>query len=202
MSQIQCYTITMNTNTEYDPLPPGLFVWMDLEYTTTDVDTARILEVAAIITNRQLEQIGEPFSLTCKPDDFSEHSMPESVVDMHTRNGLLDDVSASTYNEAALEKQALNWLKQTANDTVLIHCGYYLQCDREILARRMPALYERLGFRQLDVRCLEEMADAWTSQGRYRRTNSHNHRALGDVREAILLAGKYKERFVPKISLN
>lgn len=108
----------------YDPLPPGLFVWMDLEYMTTDVDTARILEVAAIITNCQLEQIGEPFSLTCKPDDFSEHSMPESVVDMHTRNGLLDDVSASTYNEAALEKQALNWLKQTANDAVLIHCGY------------------------------------------------------------------------------
>lgn len=188
----------MNTNTEYDPLPPGLFVWMDLEYTTTDVDTARILEVAAIITNRQLEQIGEPFSLTCKPDDFSEHSMPESVVDMHTRNGLLNDVSASKYNEAALEKQTLNWLKQTANDAVLIHCGYYLQCDREILARRMPALYERLGFRQLDVRCLEEMADAWTSQGRYRRTSRHNHRALDDVREAILLAGKYKERFMPR----
>lgn len=186
----------------YDPLPPGLFVWMDLEYTTTNVDTARILEVAAIITNRQLEQIGESFSLACKPDGFSEHSMPESVVDMHTRNGLLDDVSVSKYNEAALEKQALNWLQQTVNDAILIHCGYYLQCDREILARRMPALYERLGFRQLDVRCLEEMADAWTSQGRYRRTNHHNHRALGDVREAILLAGKYKERFVSKISLN
>ena len=88
----------------YDPPPPGLFVWMDLEYTTTDVDTARILEVAAIITNRQLEQIGEPFSLACKPNGFSEHSMPESVVDMHTRNGLLDDVSVSKYNEAALEK--------------------------------------------------------------------------------------------------
>lgn len=115
MSQIQCYTITMNTNTEYDPLPPGLFVWMDLEYTTTDVATARILEVAAIITNRQLKQIGEPFSLTCKPDDFSKHSMPKSVVDM--------------------------------------------QYDREVLAKRMPALYERLGFRQLDVRCAEEMAD-------------------------------------------
>ena len=55
----------------YDPLPPGLFVWMDLEYTTTNVDTARILEVAAIITDRQLEQIGEPFSLTCKPDDWA-----------------------------------------------------------------------------------------------------------------------------------
>lgn len=182
----------------YDPLPPGPFVWMDLEYTTTDVDTARILEVAAIITNRQLEQIGEPFSLTCKPDDFSGHSMPESVVDMHTRNGLLNDVSASKYNEAALEKQALNWLQQTVNDAVLIHCGYYLQCDREILARRMPALYERLGFRQLDMRCAEEMADAWTSQGRYRRTSRHNHRALDDVREAILLGGKYKERFVPQ----
>lgn len=183
----------------YDPLPPGLFVWMDVEYTTTDVDTARILEVAAIITDRQLEQIGEPFSSACKPDDFSKHSMPESVVDMHTRNSLLDDVSASTYNEAALEKQALNWLQQTANDAVLIHCGYYLQCDREILARRMPALYERLGFRQLDVRCLEEMADAWTSQGRYRRTDRHNHRALGDVREAILLAGKYRERFTENL---
>lgn len=183
----------------YDPLPPGLFVWMDLEYTTTDVDTARILEVAAIITDRQLEQIGEPFSLTCKPDDFSKHSMPESVVDMHTQNGLLDDVSASTYSETALEKQALNWLQQTANNAVLIHCGYYLQCDREILAKRMPALYERLGFRQLDVRCLEEMTDAWTSQGRYRRTDRHNHRALGDVREAILLGGKYKERFTKNI---
>ena len=115
----------MNTNTGYDPLPPGLFVWMDLEYTTTDIDTARILEVAAIITNRQLEQIGEPFSLTCKPDDFSKHSMPESVVDMHTQNGLLNDVSVSKYNEATLEKQALNWLQQTANDAVLIHCGYF-----------------------------------------------------------------------------
>ena len=68
---------------DYDPLPPGLFVWMDVEYTTTDVATARILEVAAIITNRQLKQIGEPFSLACKPDDFSKHSMPKSVVDMH-----------------------------------------------------------------------------------------------------------------------
>ena len=62
----------------------------------------------------------------------------------------------------------------------------------------MPALYERLGFRQLDVRCLEEMADAWTSQGRYRRTDHRSHRALGDVREAILLAGKYKERFMSR----
>ncbi|QJU05087.1 hypothetical protein FBF32_02450 [Candidatus Saccharibacteria bacterium oral taxon 488] len=94
----------MNTNTEYDPLPPGLFVWMDLEYTTTDVDTARVLEVAAIITNRQLGQIGEPFSLTCKPDDFSGHSMSESVVDMHTQNGLLDDVSASAYNGGRTRK--------------------------------------------------------------------------------------------------
>ena len=80
----------------------------------------------------------------------------------------------------------------------------YLQCDREILAKRMPmpVLYKRLGFRQFDVRCAEEMADAWTSQGRYRRTSRHNHRALDDVREAILLAGKYEERFIPEISLN
>ena len=105
----------------------------------------------------------------------------------------------SKYNEAALEKQALNWLKQTANDAVLVHCGYYLQCDREILARRMPALYERLGFRQLDMRCAEEMADAWTSQGRYRRTDRRNHRALGDVREAILLARKYRAIYIEMI---
>ena len=80
----------------------------------------------------------------------------------------------------------------------------YLQCDREILAKRMPmpVLYKRLGFRQFDVRCAEEMADAWTSQGRYRRINHHDHRALGDVGEAILLDGKYEERFIPEISLN
>ena len=79
----------------------------------------------------------------------------------------------------------------------------YLQCDREILAKRMPmpVLYKRLGFRQFDVRCAEEMADAWTSQGRYRRINHHDHRALGEG-EAILLAGKYEERFIPEISLN
>ena len=71
--------------------------------------------------------------------------------------------------------------------------------SREILAKRMPALYERLGFRQFDVRCLEEMADAWTDQGRYRRTSRHNHRALSDVREAILLAGKYRERFTENL---
>lgn len=184
-----------NNDLPHDPLQPADLVWIDVEYDQLDTAQATILEIAGIITDRQLHPIGDPFAMTCRPKGFELEAMSPKAYKLHTANGLLAEVFASRDDEAGLEQNFLAWLKSITASNPVIHCGYYLQADREILHKRMPQILDRLGFRQLDLRSLEEAADAWSIKGRYARPKRRTHRALDDVEDAITLAKWYRERF-------
>lgn len=180
---------------QYDPLEPALLMWIDIEFTGLNPESDSILEIAARITDRNLEAIGSDFSETCLPVGFDSSALASIVHEMHTKNGLLDDVMRSILNETGLEEKFLEWIADRAQEGPLVHAGYYLAKDREFVSLRMPKLAERLGFRTLDVRTLEEAADAWTPHGRFARGGNGNHRALGDVKDAIRLAAEYRRYF-------
>lgn len=179
----------------HDPLPIASLVWLDFEFDTSDNSKAQILEIGGVITDRELRYLGDPFSCVVRPPYFHADSMPKPVFEMHRQSGLLDDVQSSVLSNEAAEKLCNEWIENIAADVKLVHCGYYLQLDREVVARVMPQLYSRLGYRQLDLRSLEEAADAWTFSGRFSRPKNRSHRALQDVFDAIELARAYRSAF-------
>lgn len=179
----------------YDPLEPAIMLWIDFEFDTLETDVAHILEVGCIATCRGLERIGDPFVGVACPSGFREDDMEQAIRTMHLRSGLLADLKKTDLLERDLEKLLLNWINGVAGNSPVVHCGYYIQADREIVKRVMPELYSRLGFRQLDLRTLEEACDAWTENGRFSRSDRRSHRALKDVEDAIALACMYGKRY-------
>lgn len=179
----------------HDPLEPAIMIWMDLEFDTLETDAAHILEVACAATDRRLVNIGEPFVGVIRPYGFREEYMDESIRNMHRDSGLLSDMRATDLSENDLEDVILKWIDRVAGSSPLVHCGYYIHADREIIKRVMPQLYSRLSFRQLDLRTLEEAADAWTESGRFSRPGKRSHRALEDVKDAIALARIYGKQY-------
>jgi oligoribonuclease len=115
---------------------------------------------------------------------------------MHEENGLLADIRSNGVSSQQAQSAVLEWLRETVpEDRELVHCGYYVELDRLVLSREWPAVREEIGYRVLDVRTLEEAADAWSPNGRFARTRSGGHRAAGDVDEAIELSRRYAPFF-------
>ena len=179
----------------HDPLEPAVMLWMDFEFDTLETDAAHILEVACVATDRRLVNIGESFVGVSCPSGFREEDMDKSIRSMHRDSGLLSDMSETDLSERELEGVLLKWIDRVAGNGPLVHCGFYIQADREIVKRVMPQLYSRLSFRQLDLRTLEEAADAWTESGRFSRLGRRSHRALKDVKDAIALARMYGKQY-------
>ncbi|MFW5921224.1 MAG: oligoribonuclease [Polyangiales bacterium] len=176
---------------------PGHIVWIDLEMTGLDPERHRIIEIATLVTDDELEVVVEgPDLVVHQPQEVLD-GMNAWSREHHAKSGLTDRVRASEVTETEAEERTLALLQQ--------HCargraplgGNSVHLDRRFLARYMPRLEAHLHGSNLDVSTLKELARRWRPQvlASAPRKKDH-HRALDDIRESIEELRYYREHLL------
>ena len=160
-------------------------VWIDLEMTGLDPDSDRIIEIATIVTDAQLNVVAEGPVLAVHQPDSVLAGMDDWNRRTHGESGLLERVRRSTVDAGAAEELTLAFLRQHAESGVSPMCGNSICQDRRFLARGMPALEKFFHYRNLDVSTLKELARRWYPDVLAGLQKSSRHLALDDIRESI-----------------
>ncbi|MBM9535946.1 oligoribonuclease [Desulfobulbus alkaliphilus] len=170
-------------------------VWIDLEMTGLNPFTDRILEVATVITNSELDILADgPVIAIQQPEEVLAR-MDKWNRDHHRHSGLLDRVRQSTYSCPQAEMETLAFVRQWARDRVSPMCGNSVWHDRRFLARYMPELEIFFHYRNIDVSTLKELALRWAPDLANFNKECH-HLALEDIRESIAELKHYSNSFI------
>ena len=174
-------------------------VWIDCEMTGLSLEHDALVEIAALVTDSELNVLGEGVDIVIRPSDEALAHMPDVVRVMHTTSGLLTELeSGVTLAEA--ESQVLAYVREhvpTARKAPL--AGNTVYVDRGFLARDMRALDEHLHYRLVDVSSIKELIRRWFPKIYFNApVKSGGHRALADIRESIEELRFYRQAvFVP-----
>jgi oligoribonuclease len=169
-------------------------VWIDCEMTGLSLAQDALIEVAALVTDSELNVLGEGVDLVIRPPAEALETMPQIVRDMHTKSGLLAELDGGiTLAEA--EEQVLDYVRAHVPEQRRAPlCGNSVATDRGFLARDMPALEQHLHYRIVDVSSIKELARRWFPRAYFNSPEKNgNHRALADIRESIAELGYYRE---------
>jgi oligoribonuclease len=159
-------------------------------------DNDRILEVAIVITDGQLNVVAEgPVKVVHQPDDVFER-MDSWNKSTHRKSGLIDRVKAATQNEAEVEAELIAFLAQHVPENTSPMCGNSICQDRRFLARSMPKLEAFFHYRNLDVSTLKELAKRWKPGIMAGFVKHGKHEALADIHESIEELKYYREHFL------
>ena len=173
---------------------------MDLEMTGLDPARDRIVEIATIVTDDELEIVAEGPDLVVHQPAELLAQMVDIVRDMHTRSGLLTEIEASTLSLEDAGRQTLAFIREHVPEPRSVPlCGNSIGTDRRFLAAQLPEIEEHLHYRSVDVSSIKELARRWYPKillSAPRKVGSH--RALGDIRESIAELRYYRDRvFAP-----
>ncbi|TCS71674.1 oligoribonuclease [Sulfuritortus calidifontis] len=171
-------------------------VWVDMEMSGLDPDKERILEIALIVTDAQLEVVEEAPVLVVHQPDAVLDAMDAWNKGTHGKSGLIDKVKASTLTEAEAEARMLAFMQKHVPNRTSPMCGNSICQDRRFLARYMPQLEAYFHYRNLDVSTLKELARRWRPGLMEGFTKANNHTALADIRESIAELRYYREHFI------
>ncbi|SCK55020.1 oligoribonuclease [Streptomyces sp. WMMB 714] len=174
-------------------------VWIDCEMTGLSLADDALIEVAALVTDSELNVLGEGVDVVIRPPARALASMPEVVREMHIASGLLDELDEGTTLDEA-EKQVLAYVREHAPEAGRAPlCGNSVGTDRGFLARDMAELETHLHYRIVDVSSIKELARRWYPRAYFNSPPKNgNHRALADIRESIAELRYYREAvFVP-----
>ncbi|RMI40166.1 oligoribonuclease [Streptomyces triticirhizae] len=175
-------------------------VWIDCEMTGLSLADDALVEVAALVTDSELNVLGDGVDVVIRPPDAALESMPDVVRAMHTASGLLDELAGGrTLAEA--EDLVLDYVVKHAPEAGKSPlAGNSVGTDRGFLARDMPRLEGHLHYRVIDVSSIKELARRWYPRVYFNSPEkSGNHRALADIRESIAELRYYREAvFVPQ----
>ncbi|HET7363378.1 MAG TPA: oligoribonuclease [Burkholderiales bacterium] len=167
------------------PGDPNNLIWIDMEMTGLQPDSDRIIEIAVLVTNPQLEVVAEgPVLVVHQPDEVLD-AMDTWNKSTHKKTGLIERVRASTTSEADAERAALEFLEKhvPANNSPM--CGNSICQDRRFLARWMPRLEAHFHYRNLDVSTLKELVRRWKPDLMKGFAKEGRHQALADILESI-----------------
>ncbi len=178
------------------PQDPNALVWIDLEMTGLNTDTDRIIEIATIVTDADLNILAQGPVLAVHQSDEVLAGMDEWNTRTHTGSGLVARVKASTLTEADAEQQTLNFLQQYVPKNKSPLCGNSICQDRRFLARSMPALEAYVHYRNLDVSSIKELIKRWRPALNNGFEKKNTHQALGDILESIEELKYYREHFL------
>ena len=173
-------------------------VWIDLEMTGLYPETDRIIEIAVVVTDLNLENRVEGPVLAVHQSDAVLDAMDAWNKGTHGRSGLIDRVKASTTDEAQAEAQVIEFLKQYVARGKSPMCGNSICQDRRFLARTMPTLEAFFHYRNLDVSTLKELAKRWKPDIVAGLKKAQAHTALADVHESIDELVYYREHLLAK----
>ncbi|HET9351616.1 MAG TPA: oligoribonuclease [Burkholderiales bacterium] len=164
---------------------PNNLIWIDMEMTGLVPDADRIIEIAVLVTDSQLNLIAEGPVLVVRQPDEVLGAMDSWNRSVHGKSGLIDKVKASPLDEAAVERQTLDFLAQHVPAGVSPMCGNSICQDRRFLARWMPKLEAFFLYRNLDVSTLKELIRRWKPEIAKALKKEGKHEALADIYESI-----------------
>lgn len=171
-------------------------IWLDMEMTGLDPERERIIELAMIVTDNDLETVAEsPVWAVHQPPALLD-AMDEWNRTTHGRSGLLERVCASLLDEAAVEAQALAFVQQHVPQAASPMCGNSIGQDRRFMVRYMPQLEAWFHYRNLDVSTLKELCRRWKPELAKGFVKKSDHTALTDIRESIAELKYYREHFI------
>jgi oligoribonuclease len=169
-------------------------VWIDCEMTGLDLRADALIEVAALVTDFELNVLGEGIDVIVKPPPEALEQMDDFVRTMHTSSGLLEELDGGLTMEEA-EQAVLGYIReQCPEGSRPPLAGNTVATDRSFLARDMPALESFLHYRIVDVSSIKELSRRWYPRAYFAApTKRGNHRALADIQESIEELRYYRE---------
>ncbi|HWU32408.1 MAG TPA: oligoribonuclease [Marmoricola sp.] len=161
-------------------------VWIDCEMTGLDLGVDALIEVAALVTDFDLNVLGDGVDVIVKPSAEALDQMNDFVTSMHTNSGLLEEVANGTTLEDA-QAQVLAYIREHCPDGSRPPlAGNTVSTDRAFLARDMPELEAFLHYRIVDVSSIKELSRRWFPRAYFAApAKNGNHRALADIQESI-----------------
>lgn len=171
-----------------------VLVWIDCEMTGLSIVNDALVEIAVLVTDSDLNVLGEGVDIVMKPPQAALDQMDDFVRDMHTKSGLLELLDQGV-TLAQAEAQVLEYVRKYSPEPRKSPlAGNSVGTDREFIARDMPALQAHLHYRIVDVSSIKELARRWYPRAYFASPEKvGNHRALDDIRESIQELKYYRE---------
>ena len=169
-------------------------MWIDCEMTGLDLGSDKLIEIAALVTDSELNILGEGVDIVIHADDEALSAMPEVVRNMHAHSGLTEEVRAATVTLADAEQQVLEYVKQFVPEPRTAPlCGNSIGTDRGFIVRDMPLLDAHLHYRMIDVSSIKELCRRWYPRIYFGQpAKGLAHRALADITESIRELAYYR----------
>lgn len=170
-------------------------IWIDLEMTGLSPDTDRIIEIATLVTNTDLQVVAEGPVLAIHQSRAVMDTMDEWNRRTHGGSGLVERVKFSPNDERNAEKITLQFLSQYCDPRFSPMCGNSICQDRRFLARYMPDLEAFFHYRNLDVSAVKELAKRWRQDLMDGLKKEGSHKAMDDIKDSIKELQYYREHF-------
>src|SRR5262245_14354099 len=163
--------------------------------TGLDLKTDRLIEIAVLVTDAELNILGDGIDVVIHADDAALSSMIPVVTEMHTRSGLIEEVRTSTIDVAAAEEMVLDYVHPHVNQAKTAPlAGNSIATDRGFIARDMPKLDNYLHYRMIDVSSIKELCRRWYPRIYFGQPEKGlAHRALADIHESIRELKYYRQ---------
>ncbi|MEK7191112.1 MAG: oligoribonuclease [Pseudomonadota bacterium] len=173
-------------------------IWIDLEMTGLNPETDRVIEVATIVTDSQLNVLAEGPILAVHQSDAILNGMDDWNKRTHAATGLIERVKLSNLSEVDVERLTIDFLCQYVAKNKSPMCGSSICQDRRFLARCMPELEAWFHYRNLDVSSIKELVHRWKPEIVSGLVKKNTHKAIDDIRESIEELKYYREHFFVK----
>jgi oligoribonuclease len=171
-------------------------VWVDMEMSGLSPDTDRVLEIAAVVTDAQLEVLAEGPVLVLHQSDRVLAGMDSWNTATHCRSGLTERVRASRLEECEAQQRMIDFLQTLVPAGKSPMCGNSICQDRRFMARWLPQLEAFFHYRNLDVSTLKELARRWKPDAYRSFEKKSRHEALADIYESIDEMRHYRQHFI------
>ena len=171
-------------------------IWIDLEMTGLDPLQERIIEIATVVTDSELNVVAEGPSIAINQSEKLLQAMDEWNTNQHGKSGLTEKVRKSSVTEAQAEAATLEFLKQWVPEGVSPMCGNSIGQDRRFLVRYMPELADYFHYRNLDVSTLKELVKRWKPELINGFNKKGSHLAMDDIYDSIKELAYYRKVFI------
>ncbi|BBX69249.1 oligoribonuclease [Mycolicibacterium psychrotolerans] len=170
-------------------------MWIDCEMTGLDLKSDRLIEIAVLVTDSELNVLGDGIDVVIHAEEDALTSMVDVVTQMHTKSGLIEEVRASTIDLATAETMALDYIRDHVRQAKTAPlAGNSIATDRGFLARDMPKLDDYLHYRMIDVSSIKELCRRWYPRIYFGQPEKGlAHRALADIHESIRELRYYRQ---------
>lgn len=178
------------------PQDQNNLVWVDMEMSGLEPEINKVLEIAVVITDGNLNVVAEGPVLVVHQSDAELDAMDNWNKSTHGKSGLIDKVKASTLTEAQAEAQLLEFLQQYVPARTSPMCGNTVHQDRRFMVKYLPKLEEYFHYRNIDVSTLKELMKRWRPELASGLTKHGKHEALADIHESIEELRYYRDNFL------